>query len=159
MTKRLFMGMALAMFASLALPTVSQAGSILYDATGFVTVLTNAATDATVQFNQVVTGPVTILPGTNLSAVGVTGIGTSTLTFTFASAPSPKTYDLDFSVYSTAGLVFQGGAVSGTPLPMGGVVGSVVPASVPEPASLALLGIGMTGFLAFRRFFKKTSVA
>jgi hypothetical protein len=29
----------------------------------------------------------------------------------------------------------------------------------PEPASWALLGIGMTGFLAFRRYFKKTSVA
>ena len=33
------------------------------------------------------------------------------------------------------------------------------PTSTPEPASLALLGIGMTGFLALRRFFKKTSVA
>jgi len=37
--------------------------------------------------------------------------------------------------------------------------GYSIGSTVPEPASLALLGIGMTGFLAFRRFFKKTSVA
>jgi hypothetical protein len=32
-------------------------------------------------------------------------------------------------------------------------------AVVPEPTSIALLGIGMSGFFAFRRFFKRTRVA
>jgi hypothetical protein len=31
--------------------------------------------------------------------------------------------------------------------------------SIPEPASVALLGIGITGLVAFRRFFKRTRVA
>jgi hypothetical protein len=35
----------------------------------------------------------------------------------------------------------------------------VTATSIPEPSSLALLGIGMTGFLAFRRFFKRPAVA
>jgi hypothetical protein len=31
--------------------------------------------------------------------------------------------------------------------------------SVPEPTSMALLGIGMTSFFAFRRFFRRTNLA
>jgi hypothetical protein len=76
---------------------------------------------------------------------------------------------LDFSPFSNGGFInltlsdvgvdiglaiVTGGTFTGT-----GAFTEVASSGVPEPGSLALLGIGMTGFLAFRRYFKKTSVA
>jgi len=50
-----------------------------------------------------------------------------------------------------ASIIAHGGKVNGT--------GGFSELAVPEPTSFALLGIGMTAFLAFRRFSKRTAHA
>jgi hypothetical protein len=73
------------------------------------------------------------------------GLGTFNVTFTATSFGGGATsFD---SLFTTVGATATGN----------GSFSQI--ATVPEPASWALLGIGMTGFLAFRRYFKKTSVA
>lgn len=58
------------------------------------------------------------------------------------------------SAVNFANIIGHGGATANK-----NTLGVSEVAAVPEPTSLALLGIGMTGFLAFRRLFKRPSVA
>jgi hypothetical protein len=53
--------------------------------------------------------------------------------------------------------IFLNGGTNGETLSV--VTQAFSSGSVPEPSSIALLGIGISGFLAFRRFFKKSFVA
>jgi hypothetical protein len=50
-----------------------------------------------------------------------------------------------------ASVIANGGTVTGT--------GGFTEQAAPEPGSFALLGIGMAGFLAYRRYFKRPAVA
>lgn len=91
----------------------------------------------------------------------VTGVSSPLLETT---ATSPTVYD--FSPFAAGGqialtynkvnvnfasVIKNGGTVTGT--------GGFTEQAVPEPASIALLGIGLTGFFALRRFVKRNVVA
>jgi hypothetical protein len=164
MKRRSFLAIAaFGLLASLTFTAPSHAGSVdpAYAVVSNVTVLAGSATDITEYFNLpglAYVGPmITNIPG-GVTLVPILATDTS-ITFN-VNGPSPDlgpgTYTLDYIITGPAGLKFLGGSLSGAGA-QGGAVGIV--GSVPEPTSMALLGIGMTSFLAFRRFFKRTPVA
>jgi len=160
--RRAFLFLAAGLLASVAVSAPARAGNVLYTVTSDVVVTAGTATTATYTFTNPVFAPVTVTSTTlPTPVVGVAGSpGADNIKFTFAAA-GPGSYVLDFTVESASFPVLAGvgGTVGGGTNPQGGVVVLSITQSVPEPASLALLGIGMTGFLAFRRFFKKTAIA
>jgi hypothetical protein len=122
--------------------------------------------------------------GTSITGIGSKTIGTTVIAFTIADGfaigshlnldgvitsvtnPTEETgynfatlagglisISFDKTGADFAAIVGHGGSVLAAGL---GVQESAV---VPEPTSMALLGIGMTGFLAFRRFFKRPAVS
>jgi hypothetical protein len=161
MTKRLFaMAMALAMFASLALPTRSDAGTILTEATldkttnGFVD-------DLTVQYNVPINmGSFVALPSTTVSVINET-YTVDSITVNFMAVTAPPTQELDFTLtspdpgpYHALSSSFSGNYQS--------YLGSISVGSLPEPGSMTLLGVGMVGLvtlLAFRRLFRRLALA
>lgn len=150
MNRSVFMSLAAGLLASLAFASPSQAGTTSLAAT--FTVTGGTADDIELLY----TAPVTAVTvsSTDLALAAPPYFSGSTVTFNFSPATSGY---VDFSVTSSGTLsaYFLTGLTPG--VSASGI--NVATVSVPEPASIALLGIGMTGFLAFRRLFKRTAVA
>jgi len=169
--RSLMLSMAAGVVATLAFVTPSQAGSTLVttDLTYAITSTNGgspSATDVTIQYSAVdPISDIKVLPGATFTGVSVHEIGANLIEVSF-NRTSSGSVDFTFVTAAAPGTV-TGTFVNGSAIITGAhnafqtdtlAVTSVAQA-VPEPASMALLGIGMTGFLAFRRFFKKTSVA
>jgi hypothetical protein len=150
MNRSVFMSLAAGLLASLAFASPSQAGTTSLAAT--FTVTGGTADDIELLY----TAPVTAVTvsSTDLALAAPPYFSGSTVTFNFS--PASAGY-VDFTVTSSGTLsaYFLTGLTPG--VSASGI--NVATVSVPEPASIALLGIGMTGFLAFRRLFKRTAVA
>jgi hypothetical protein len=169
MKRSIFLSLAAGLLTSLTLVGPSHAGSTL--------VTTSTSFDITAPAGTTVTDlvisytPVDTI--TNLTVVTSTGLGTPTLV---ADGAGANTVEVDFAATSSGSITFtfdtsaaassvasltltptfsgQSSTIKGASTTL-----SVSAVGVPEPTSMALLGIGMTGFLAFRRLFKRPSVA
>jgi hypothetical protein len=170
MKGRFFFCMAAALLAGLAFATPSQAGTVVTTTVTFALTggTSPTATDLEIFYSEDVSSG---FSGLGVSSTGGLTITGGTPTFT---APNEITIDFKAAAATTGGgIVFEfttnaTGVGLGSGSTLTGVTGNPTdnnlhinvsqPSSVPEPLSMSLLGIGMSGLLAFRRFFRRSAV-
>jgi PEP-CTERM motif len=158
------LAMGLAALFSLAFTPGSQAASVLVTTTvDFHVTGGGTASDLEITYNP--TGlSITDLMYTATDGLVSPGISSSASTVTLTFDPKATASGVVFTFMTDAApgdigvASYQLTGLDGHVTDSGVNVGLVV-SGVPEPASVALLGIGMAGFLAFRRFRKRLTVA
>jgi hypothetical protein len=166
MKRSFFLTVVAGLLASLAFAAPSQAGSVVTTTLTFtVTPSTASASDLEVTYSPDVSGTtsnvlVAANGGLSSPAASISG-DTLTVNFTPAAATTSNliiTFDTTLNDPITFGSFNITGVKSGATA-TGSISVTAVPQTIPEPTTIAMLGIGMTGLLAFRRLFKRTSVA
>jgi len=156
--KRSFLLTAAGLLASLALTTSSQAGNVL------VTDVFYSATPAHSTFDYTYASGPSVSGSASTSMLAFYYNGSSYTPYAVTSVSSISTHVIQL-VFAGAVNQLSGSFTFATTLAPGSysVTGlgsnSAHVSAVPEPSTMALLGIGMTSFLAFRRFFKRTPLA
>lgn len=152
MKRSSFLALAAGVVTSLALAAPSHAGSVTV--TGSWSVPGAVASELDFYFSSTVTS-VTSYTGAPTPQVPTTSSNEVIFTYNPAVEGGTLTFTVD-----TSG-TFKGGAINVETITGNNSANNFnfKTAAVPEPTSMALLGIGMTGFLAFRRLFKRNSAA
>lgn len=158
MKKRwLFLALALGVVASLASATPSQAGTIYITQAIFLNTSGKAAND----FEAIFTGAGGSISNVTVftpAGAGTVGSGGNIVRLQFSPALANFGV-LDFQFQTTSSPIkFSSGSwtyENHNPKAAKPPVYIHTSQVVPEPTSMVLLAIGMTGFLALRRFFKR----
>jgi len=171
MKRSLLFSAALGLLASLAFATPSQAGYSVVTQVNYGSLFNSGArTVSEIDLTYSTYGSVSSINTTELQAGNFTtstsssvtsgGAGTDVVKLLFS--PGATYIHGSFTFFESGSSMIAQPTASvtyGTGTPIAAPTAVVTTVTAPEPSSMALLGIGMTSFLAFRRFFKRAPAA